>query len=231
MSAAKRLPAGPPDDAAELRRRVLARPWFHRIDLGGGLITPGVDNTPEKLSYLRLPRRLDGLDVLDVGAYDGFFSFECERRGARRVVAADHFCWTYGGMATKEGFDLARAALRSRVEDVVIRAEDVCPEALGTFDLVLFLGVLYHAPDPLWYLRNVRSVCRGQLILETHIDAVGDARPLAVYYPGATLDGDASNHWGPNPRCVEAMLHKVGFSRVRQICVYHRTRAVYHAFV
>src|SRR5262245_22516090 len=175
MSAAEKLlPDGPdcpgltypppphPDDLRELRRRVLGRPWFHRIDLGGGLVTPGVDDTPQKLRHLRLPRRLDGKHVLDVGAYDGFFSFECERRGAAHVVAADHFCWTYGGMASKEGFDLARTALRSRVEEALIRVEDLGPERLGTFDLVLFLGVLYHAPDPLRYLRQVRSVCRGQ---------------------------------------------------------------------
>jgi tRNA (mo5U34)-methyltransferase len=224
-------PPPPPDDLGAIRRRVHSRPWFHRIDLGNGLVTPGVDDTPHKLRYLRLPRRLDGLSVLDVGAYDGFFSFECERRGAARVVAADAFCWTYGGMASKEGFDLARAALRSRVEEVLIPVEEISPERLGTFDLVLFLGVLYHAPDPLRYLRRVRSVCRGRLILETHIDALDYPYPAAVYYPGAVLNNDASNHWGPNPACVEAMLREVGFRRSKRVCLYHGTRAVYHAFV
>ncbi len=220
-----------PDDLAALRRRVHARPWFHRIDLGNGIVTPGVDDTPQKLRFLHLPRRLDGLSVLDIGAYDGFFSFECERRGAAWVVAADHFCWTYGGMATREGFDLARAALRSRVEEVMIRVEDISPQTVGTFDLVLFLGVLYHAPDPLRYLRNVRSVCRGQLVLETHLDALDYPYPAAVFYPGAVLNNDSSNHWGPNPACVEAMLREVGFRLIKQVCTYHGTRAVYHAFV
>ncbi|MCC6418582.1 MAG: DUF1698 domain-containing protein [Gemmataceae bacterium] len=220
-----------PDDRRELRRRVLGRPWFHRIDLGDGLITPGIDDTPAKLRYLCLPARLDGLTVLDIGAYDGFFSFACEQRGAARVVAADRFCWTYGGMASKEGFDLARTALRSRVEEAFVRVEEISPDRLGTFDLVLFLGVLYHAPDPLHYLRNVRSVCRGQLVLETHLDALDYPHPAAVYYPGAVLNNDASNHWGPNPACVEAMLREVGFRRIEQICLYHGTRAVYHAFV
>jgi tRNA (mo5U34)-methyltransferase len=244
MSAAERLhpenanppglcydPPPHPDDLRELRRRVLGRRWFHTIDLGRGLVTPGIDDTPAKLRRLRLPRRLRGLSVLDIGAYDGFFSFEAERRGAARVLAADRYCWTYGGMASKEGFDLARAALRSRVGDVMLAVEDVTPRALGTFDLVLFLGVLYHAPDPLRYLRNARSVCRGQLILETHIDALDYARPAAVFYPGATLNNDASNFWGPNPAAVEAMLREAGFRRVRKICAYDRTRAVYHAFV
>jgi tRNA (mo5U34)-methyltransferase len=244
MSAAERLhpndapspglhyaPPPHPDDLRELRRRVLGRPWFHTIDLGRGLVTPGVDNTPEKLRRVRLPRRLSGRTVLDIGAYDGFFAFECERRGAARVVAADQYCWTYGGMASKEGFDLARTALRSRVEDVMLGVEELTPAAVGTFDLVLFLGVLYHAPDPLRYLRNARAVCRGQLLLETHIDALDYPQPAAVFYPGATLNNDASNFWGPNPACVEAMLREVGFRRVMKVCVYNRTRAVYHAFV
>jgi tRNA (mo5U34)-methyltransferase len=220
-----------PDDRDELRRRVHSRAWFHRIDLGRGLITPGIDNTPDKLRRVRLPRRLRGLSVLDIGAYDGFFSFECERRGAARVVAADHYCWTYGGMASKEGFELARAALRSRVEDVLLPVEDLSPAAAGTFDLVLFLGVLYHAPDPLLYLRNARSVCRGRLILETHIDALDYPQPAAVFYPSTALNNDASNFWGPNPAAVEAMLRECGFRRIKQICIYNRTRAVYHAFV
>src|SRR5262249_2616746 len=89
-------------ERARLRERGGARPWFHTIDLGDGVVTPGCDNSPAKVAYLGMPERLDGLSVLDIGAYDGFFSFECERRGAARVVAADHFCWTYGGMATKD---------------------------------------------------------------------------------------------------------------------------------
>jgi tRNA (mo5U34)-methyltransferase len=244
MSAAERLhpddttppglryaPPPPPDDLRELRRRVYSRRWWHTIDLGHGIVTPGEDNTPDKLRRVRLPRRLRGLSVLDIGAYDGFFSFEAERRGAARVVAADRFAWIRGGMTSKEGFDLARSALRSRVEDVMIAVEDITLVALGTFDLVLFLGVLYHAPDPLRYLRNARSVCRGQLILETHIDALDYPLPAAVFYPGTTLNNDASNFWGPNPAAVEAMLREAGFRRIQQVCVYSGTRAVYHAFV
>ena len=182
----------------ELRQKVYARPWFHRIDLGNGIITPGVDNSSEKLSYLDFPVDLRGKSVLDIGAYDGFFSFEAERRGAAKVVAADYFCWTQSGMADRRGFDIAHAALHSKVEPVLIPVEDMLPKALGTFDLVLFLGVLYHSPDPFPYLRIVRSLCKHQLILETHIDAIDYARPAMVFYPGATLNNDPSNFWGPN---------------------------------
>ncbi|HYT90081.1 MAG TPA: class I SAM-dependent methyltransferase [Gemmataceae bacterium] len=223
----------------QLRKKVAARQWFHTIDLGDGIVTPGCDHSPTKIGYLKLPERLDGRSVLDIGAYDGFFSFECERRGASRVVAADHYCWSYGGMATKDGFDIARMALGSRVEEAFIPVEEISPQRLGVFDLVLFLGVLYHAPDPLRYLRIVRAVCRGQVILETEIDAEDYPQPAAVFYPGATLNNDASNFWGPNMACVEALLHEAGFRRVERICTFNMVRrgtrpfhrAVFHAFV
>ena len=63
--------------------------WWHRIDLGDGRITPGRDATQEKLETLHLPNSLSGKTVLDIGAWDGFFSFEAERRGAVRVLATD----------------------------------------------------------------------------------------------------------------------------------------------
>jgi tRNA (mo5U34)-methyltransferase len=237
--AATTRPARTPEECAQLRERVAARPWFHTIDLGDGIVTPGYDHSPTKIGYLGLPERLDGLSVLDIGAYDGYFSFECERRGAARVVAADHFCWTYGGMATRDGFDIAKAALASRVEDRLIPVEDISPERVGVFDLVLFLGVLYHAPDMVRYLRMVRSVCRGRVILETEIDAEDYALPAAVFYPGNSLNNDASNFWGPNMACVEAMLREVGFKKVERFCTFNLCRrgtrpfhrAVFHAFV
>ena len=203
-------------DVDELKRRVLSRPWFHRIDLGNGIVTPGIDDSVQKLGYLDLPADLRGKTVLDIGAYDGFFSFEAERRGSPRVVAADYFCWTLAGMGDKQGFNIAHAALNSKVEAVVIPVEEMSTEKLGTFDLVLFLGVLYHSPDPLRYLRIVRSLCKHQLILETHVDALDYPRPAMVFYPGATLNSDASNFWGPNPQAVDAMLLEVGFSRVEK---------------
>jgi len=140
----------------QLSQKVFSRPWFHRIDLGGGIVTPGVDNSPSKLQHIHLPEDLTGKSVLDIGAYDGFFSFEAERRGARRVVATDQYCWKLTGMGDGEGFKIAHDALGSRVEAKLIPVEEISPETVGVFDVVLFLGVLYHAPDPLRYLRAAR---------------------------------------------------------------------------
>ena len=198
-----------------LAARVAALPWFHTIDLGDGLHTPGVDlHTAARCATYGLPADLRGRMVLDLGAWDGFFSFEAERRGAARVVAVDAFSWGGGGWGSKDAFLLAREILGSRVEDVDCDLLDVTPATVGgVFDLVLCLGVLYHMQHPLRLLAQVASVTQDQLILETHVDLLDMPRPAMAFYPGAELNGDASNWWGPNPACVQAMLATVGFAR------------------
>jgi tRNA (mo5U34)-methyltransferase len=219
-----------PDDLAA---RVAAIRWYHTIDLGRGIVTSGVDDTPQRLARLDLPDSLAGRTVLDVGAWDGFFSFECERRGASRVVASDFYSWHGGGWGTKAGFELARTARGSRVEDVDIDVMDLSPDRIGTFDVVLFLGVLYHLRHPLLALERVASVTRTLLILETVVDLVGFDRPAMAFYPGRELNNDPTNWWGPNPAAVAAMLTSIGFARVGVVSpqpstAYRAARAVYH---
>ena len=221
----------------ELRRAVAGHRWFHTIDLGGGLVTDGQDESPRKLAWLDLPEDLSGKTVLDVGAWDGFFSFEAERRGAARVVAVDPACWrppAWGpdGWGTKRGFDLAHRALGSRVESLDI--EDLTalsPETVGTFDVVLFLGVLYHLPDPWPVLEAVASACSGLLILETHADFIDVRRPAMALYPGDEVEGDPSNWCGPNAAWLRAALTTLGFARVEVVhqesLPYRVARAAY----
>ncbi len=206
----------------ELQRRVAEIPyWFHRLDLGQGVVTPGRVDPARNLPRLRLPSKLAGLTVLDVGAWDGFYSFEAERRGAARILATDSFCWDGEGPGTKSGFDLAREALSSKVEDRIIDVLELSPERVGVFDLVLFLGVLYHMRHPLLALEKVFSVTRERCILETHVDLLGGRRPAAVFYPGRELENDPTNWWGPNPACVHKMLEAVGFTKVEMVTKPH----------
>ena len=200
-----------------LRREVAARKWWHTIDLGNGVVTPGLDPTAARLRELQIPDDLTGLTVLDVGAWDGFFSFEAERRGASRVLATDSFCWGGGGWGTKAGFELARRALGSRVEDLDIDPLELSPARVGTFDLVLFLGVLYHMRHPLLALERVFSVTRGQLILQTQIDLSAIDRPALAFYQGSDLNNDPTNWFGPNPPAVVAMLRAAGFTDIRMV--------------
>lgn len=203
-----------PGDLEALRAEVERIKWWHPIDLGGGLVTPGIDVTPARLAEIRMPGDLSGLSVLDIGAWDGFFSFEAERRGARRVLATDSFCWDGGGWGTKKGFELARRALGSRVEDKWIEVLDLSPETVGVFDVVLFLGILYHMKHPLLALERVASVTKGQLIMQTQVDMLAVDRPAMAFYPGNELGGDPTNWCGPNPAALEAMLETVGFRKI-----------------
>src|SRR5215469_12365132 len=144
--------------------------WWHRIDLGNGVITPGQDRSQAKLKTLHLPD-LRGKTFLDIGAWDGFFSFEAERRGASRVLATDSFIWNRRApWGSKDGFDLAKRVLQSKVEEMNIDPMELSPERVGMWDVVLYSGILYHMRDPLEALRRVSSVTKQVLIIETLTD-------------------------------------------------------------
>ncbi|MBL6750792.1 MAG: DUF1698 domain-containing protein [Nevskia sp.] len=170
-----------------------------------------------RLPHLELPVDLRGKTVLDVGAWDGFFSFEAERRGAARVLATDSFSWSGEGWGRKACFELAREVLGSRVEDRQIGVLELGPERVGRFDLVLFLNVLYHMPHPLLALERVASVTAGTLILETHLNLTDVATPAIAFYPDGEMWGDKTTYCGPNLPALLGMLKFVGFDQVRVV--------------
>jgi tRNA (mo5U34)-methyltransferase len=191
------IPAAPPEHIY----------WWHQIELPGTGVTPGRDPSAAKLAQLRMPS-LAGKTVLDIGAWDGYFSFAAERLGASRVVAADSWVWQQPG--GKDGFQYARRALGSNVEDIEIEVLDIAPETVGQFDVVLFLGVLYHMRHPLLALERVAAVTKELLVMETLVDLTFLRTPAAAFYPWA-LFRDQTNWWGPNRAAVEGMLQAVGF--------------------
>jgi tRNA (mo5U34)-methyltransferase len=219
-----------------LAERAAAISWWHGgMDLGQGIVTRG-ESMPafDLLPRLDLPPKLTEKTVLDVGSWDGFMAFECERRGAKRVVAIDAYVWhpdhkkDKPGSTGRAGFDLARAAYQSNVEAVECEVLDISPSKLGTFSIVLFLGVLYHMRHPLLALEKVAAVTDELLIVESHIIGGEVHVPMMRFYPHGELNGDVSNWWGPNAACVRAMLHDVGFANIHQT---HEKggRAVFHA--
>lgn len=200
----------------EVRRRAAEIHWFHSMDLGHGVRVKGDTDPAIMVPRLQLPD-LHGSEVLDIGAWDGFMSFEAERRGAARVLATDSFSWGGGGWGTKAGFELAREALDSKVEDREIDVMDLSPDEIGTFDVVFLLGVLYHMRDPLGALERAASVTRNQLVLETEVGTLLNRRPAAAFYPDAEMNDDPTNWWAPNPPAVLGMLKAVGFSRAEVV--------------
>ena len=205
----------------DLADEVASIDWYHSIDLPGGITTPGVNRSAFALRNLQLPQSLSGRTVLDIGAWDGFYSFEAAARGADRVLATDSFVWD--GRWGRRGFDLARRALglEDRVEARSIDVMDLSEEAVGTFDVVLFLGVLYHLPDPVGAIRAVASVTKGTLLLETETSLGWLPYPAARLWPGRELSEDDTNWWSINPAGLIGLLRQVGFSDVR---VVYRTR-------
>jgi tRNA (mo5U34)-methyltransferase len=212
--------------------------WFHNLRLGdeGAVQTapehPLGDFPSNFWQHFRhaVPADLTGQAVLDIGCNGGFYSFEMKRRGAARVLALDHDP-TYLAQA--------RFARDQLGLDVEFRQLDVYElDQLGDeqFDLVLFLGVLYHLRHPLYALEKVVRRVRGRLIFQTLERGSAEVGQFAGDYPFAERDvffddrfprlyfveqryaGDPTNWWIPNAAASQAMLRSVGLRIVDQPC-------------
>lgn len=264
-------------DPPALMERVNSVPsWFHSIRLADGVTTPGVKSAQaldKELASLQLPQLADK-SVLDIGAWDGFFSFAAESRGAARVVALDHYVWSMDLVAQvqyfhechargekppqwetvpsvwrphelpgKRGFDAAHDILGSRVESTVGDLMTMDLEAFGRFDVVLYLGVLYHMKNPLSALERVAEVTRELAVIETSAVAIADHEHLALceFYESDELNLDVTNWWGPNLKALHGLCRAAGFRRVETQLgpgdlaglpagQPHRYRAIIHAW-
>jgi tRNA (mo5U34)-methyltransferase len=226
----KREPITDPDT---IRRMISAHGrWWHEIEVAPGIVTPGDDSNRMKLPILDrigLPREMSGLRALDIGCSDGYFTFEMERRGAS-VLAMDFVPETYTGFAT------ARGILGSDAGYVMDNVYNLSSDKHGMFDVVLFMGVLYHLRKPLAALDAIRSVMRtgGQLLVGTmmideyfllpdgRVTTLAEVNPLLLNvplwqaYPGDSLNGDFTNASAPNRRALEVALSEAQF-RVEQL--------------
>jgi tRNA (mo5U34)-methyltransferase len=225
------FPLQPVDNIGE---RVKSYYWHHSINLGG-LVTPGAKSRyllscESDIVFSSLD--LCNKSVIDVGAWNGYFTAEASRRGASRLCAIDHFCWTHPALRGKETFDLVMSRLGIGAESRIIDVREITVEAIGRWDIVLFLGVFYHLLDPIDALRRLAEVTNEVLVLETHLDLQDVNRPAMVFYPTRELSGDETNWWGPNRTCVEGLLSAVGFREVRftQHPSAGPSRGFFHAF-
>lgn len=200
--------------------------FFHSFELPSETIQGLADPAMLKLYADRIFQEpLTGRTVLDIGAWDGFYSFDAEKRGASRVLATDHFCWSGPGWGTKDGFNYIHKALNSKVESLDIDVPNLNPEQLGRFDTVIFLGVLYHLPDPFGGLARAAAMARDCIVVETHSDMNDIEEPVMRYYLGDELNGDGSNYWAPNSLCLENMLRELGFKRVEHFFWPERSKS------
>jgi tRNA (mo5U34)-methyltransferase len=232
-----------------IKERVGAVPfWWHSIDVGNGITTPGQKSAAQlagELASLRLPA-LQGKSVLDIGAWDGYFSLAAERLGAAKVTALDHFVWSMdlrehmryfedcaargvspepyetmpyykpNELPGKRGFDTARELLGSKVESVVADFMTADLKTLGTADVVLFLGVLYHMKHPLLALERLAQLTREVAIIETEAVSLPglDDHAFCEYFEKGELNHDISNWWAPNEKALVGMCRTAGFRQV-----------------
>ncbi len=208
-------------DSETIERGMNQLTWYHTIDLGHGLSTPGIYDHRPYLEAYGLPKDLAGRRVLDIGAASGFFTFEMEKRGAQ-VTATELPHWSahdFGPLYQPEmtpeqaevylhePFLFAQQVLGSRARRRIINIYDISPETVGAFDLVFCGSVLLHLTDPIKALWRIRSVTSGVAIVATVIHPLQTPDPLALFVGQDRGDG----WWLPNRPALEAMFKSAGF--------------------
>jgi tRNA (mo5U34)-methyltransferase len=218
-----------PLSSIEIRRQVEALgPWFHNIDLAGVATAP--DHFLGNYPYVKwqkfadaIPPDLAGKSVLDIGCNAGFYSIEMKQRGADRVLGIDF-----------DDVYLNQARFAAEVADVDIEFRQFSVYDVGAlgerFDIVLFMGVLYHLRHPLLALDLIREHVAGDLMVfqsmqrgSTEVAALERNYPFwnyelfndpdfpKLHFIEHRYADDPTNWWVPNRACVEAMLRSAGF--------------------
>ena len=203
-------------------------PWFHNLRLRGIQTAPSHflgDYPGVKFANFRdvIPANLSGKTVLDIGCNAGFYSLEMKRRGAARVLGID----------TDEHY-LRQARFAAQIEDAEIEFRHLAVWDVATlgekFDLVIFMGVLYHLRHPLLALDLIHEHVAGDLLLfqsmqrgsreiipiEQDYDfnvtsLFDDPSYPKMHFIEHCYSHDETNWWVPNRACVEAMLRSSGF--------------------
>jgi tRNA (mo5U34)-methyltransferase len=191
---------------SQLQSRIDAVDWYHEFDFGPGLNVrskmPDVET--HRRSWRFIERHLNTIDfkdksVLDIGCWDGYWSFYAERHGAREVLATDDRTqnWSDGN-----GVLLARELLGSRIEV----NQDMSAYSLASlnrkFDIILFLGVHYHLLDPFYALAQIRQCCHRDTVVLIHGAEAANLSPATALY-------DLSNHsceWTPTREALTQLL-------------------------
>ncbi|MCC6585515.1 MAG: DUF1698 domain-containing protein [Bryobacterales bacterium] len=188
--------------------------WYHSFELPDGRFTEGVQSLRyqrDRYARFPIPARLDGKRLLDIGAWDGWFSFEAEKHGAA-VTAVD--------CIEVANFQQVRRLLNSSVDYRIHDVFDLPSLGWEPFDYVFFLGILYHLRHPLLALEIVCSLTADTAIVESLVtdapdwEAHKDQMPTLEFYETDELGGHMDNWFGPSVTALLGMCRAAGFARV-----------------
>jgi tRNA (mo5U34)-methyltransferase len=218
------------DVTDDIRGRVDAIEWYHTLELAPGIETDGVFDLRPFVARYHLPERMDGLRVLDVGTWDGFWAFEFERRGAAEVHGLD-----IDDLADLDypprrrpaevpseprgtGFRLAKDIYGSRAERIVCNLYDARPEDLGQYDIVFAGSILLHVRDQLLALERIAALVKpgGLFISAEEYDLAASLIPRIELSRYRANRDSAVVFWLPAIRTWRSMLWTAGFDRVEQ---------------
>jgi len=192
--------------------------WYHEFDFGNGL--HATSKTPDVQAHRKvwefINRELDAIDflgksVLDIGCWDGFWSFYAEKRGASSVFGTDDISQNW---STGKGIHLAKALLGSKIEiDQSISIYDLA-KLERKFDIILCLGVYYHLVDPFAAFAQIRHCCTNDSIIVFEGDATIGIRSDTVFQgfrdPHASL-------YIPTPHALNQLLRAAYLRTERQV--------------
>ena len=203
-------------------RLVQGKPWHHDFEIVPGVRTHGSYDPKALWNELQLPADLQGTSLADVGASNGFFSFEARKRGAR-VVAFDF------RHKDNSGFGLAQHINGlDDIEHHQVNVLEITADQHGRYDVVLALGLLYHTSDPYLALANCAALSRKRLLIESYcIDSNLPEKlrkePVMQFISDPErfpelghVKHDRSNFWGFTSVCLRRMIEDVGFRVVRE---------------
>lgn len=174
-----------------------------------------------KWNHLELPS-LKNKQVLDIGAASGWYSLECEKLGAQ-VFSINKD--SGHNAQIKEVVRLTEANIKTYNLDLFNM------EVNHKFDIVLFLGVLYHMKNPYLGIEKCFSVTKDLCVIETHVDdndlhSSASKKSYMRFIPDDSLNNDKTNWWAPSAQCVIDMCDSVGF---KTKCIHrHHDRAIFH---
>lgn len=203
-----------------LQKEIDAIHWYHEFDFGDGLRAVSVSQADDHRRIWRfIESELDKIDftgksVLEIGCWDGFWSFYAERRGARRVVATDDVSQNW---ASGAGLRLAKKLLKSNIEINQSVSIYEASKLNETFDIILCLGVYYHLVDPFAGFAEVRHLMHDGSIAVFEGDATLELRPDTYYWDmsDSAKSCFVPTQWGLNHMLKTAYMNVVAQSWMR----------------